>query len=444
MNYQLIFEKAAAKGIECFEIYKATSKSTVVKIYESELDNYTSSDVTGIAFRGIYNGKVGITYLEKYDESLTDEIVDKVIEHASLIQSEDKVFFNQKIQEYEKLPLYNEELEKIETTRMKEILLELESKIRARDERVFKIPTVEMDLGSSVVEIVNTYGVSIRKASTYALVFAEAVVKEGEEIKDGFDYQVMRSLDELDLDGLAERIVSKAADHLKPTSVKSGTYDIVISNDAMISLLGQLAPSFNGENVNKGISILKDRLNEKVFSDKLTICDDPLLLDGIAAVECDDEGVRSENKVIVENGVINTFLHNLKSANIAGVESTGNGFKSGYNSDVNIRPTNFYIKPGELAYEDALEQVGDGVIITSLSGLHAGMNTLTMNFSLEAEGFVIRDGKRAEPVSLIILSGNLIDFLNTRLDSICSDLKFSYTGVGAPSIVFRGCTISGA
>jgi len=443
MNYQLIFEKALSKNIECFEVYKATSKSTVVKVYESNLDNYTASNVTGIAFRGIYNGKVGITFMEKYDESKIDYIIDKVIENANLIQSKDRVFFNQKIEKYEILPIYNAELEKVDTTTLKNILLELETKIKQQDSRVYQIPGLTIELGSSIVEIVNTYGLSIRKASSYAIIFGQVVVKDNEEIKDGFDYQILRDLKDIDIDDLANKIVTKATDHLKPSSLKSGTYDIVVKNDAMISLLGQLAQSFNGDNVNKGISILKDKLNTKVFSDKLTIIDDPLLLDGIAAVECDDEGVKSTTKTIVDGGVIKSFLHNLKTANIAGVESTGNGFKSGYNTDVNISQTNFYIKPDVISFDNALERINNGVIITSLSGLHAGMNTLTMNFSLEAEGFTINNGKRGKPVSLIILSGNLIDLLDAKLDVICNDLKFSYTGIGSPSIVFKECKISG-
>jgi PmbA protein len=443
MKYQLIFEKALSKNIECFEVYKATTKSTTVKVYESKLDNYSASDVTGIAFRGIYKGKVGITFLEKYDESKIDSIIAKVIENATMIKSKDQVFFNKEVEKYDILPIYNKELEKIDTITLKNILLDLEIKIKEQDKRIFQIPELTIEIGTSIIEIVNTYGLSIKKASSYAIIFGQVVVKGDQEIKDGFDYQIVRDIKDIDVKKLAVDIVKKAVDHLKPTSIKTGNYDVLIKNEAMISLLGQLSQSFNGDNVNKGISILKDKLNEKVFSDKLTIVDDPLLLKGIAAVECDDEGVKSSTKTIVENGKIISFLHNLKTANVAGVKSTGNGFKSGYATDVNISPTNFYIKSGTLKYNKALENINEGVIITSLSGLHAGMNTLTMDFSLEAEGFTVKNGKREKPISLIILSGNLIDFLDNKLDNICDDLKFSYTGIGAPSIVFKDCKISG-
>ena len=211
----------------------------------------------------------------------------------------------------------------------------------------------------------------------------------------------------------------------------------------MVSLLGALSSSFNGESVNKGLSILKDKLNTKIFSDKLTIIDNPLLAKGVNSTPFDDEGVQSKNKVVVEKGVVKTFLHSLKSAKKAKVAPTGNGFKAGYRSGVNVSPTNLYIQKGNVSYDELVKQLNNGVIITSFSGIHAGMNPLTMNFSLEVEGFEVKDGKVIRPLNLMLLAGNLIEMLDKNLVDIADDLYFSYNGIGACSIQFRDCKISG-
>ena len=107
-----------------------------------------------------------------------------------------------------------------------------------------------------------------------------------------------------------------------------------------------------------------------------------------------------------------------------------------------MQGVNFYIKPGERDLEELLGGIEEGVLITDLAGLHAGANPVTGDFSAQASGFLIKNGKIDRPVTLIVVSGNFVETMN-QIEEIGSDLKFNVRGVGAPSIRFKGLPISG-
>ena len=127
---------------------------------------------------------------------------------------------------------------------------------------------------------------------------------------------------------------------------------------------------FYGENVEKGFSLLKGKKEGYVASGIVTLRDDGLLIDGLSSYPFDSEGVACKNKVIIENGILKTYLHNIKSAKKMGEESTGNGFKPSFKGSVQTSCTNFYIENGSICEEEILSQIGTGVYITEIAGLH--------------------------------------------------------------------------
>ena len=156
----------------------------------------------------------------------------------------------------------------------------------------------------------------------------------------------------------------------------------------------------------------------------------------------DDEGVSTKKKVVVENGVLKTYLHNLKSAKLMHTTSTGNGFKSGYRGNVGISPTNFYIEAGNETYDNMIASMKKGIIIDDISGLHAGINTVSTEFSIQSSGFYVEDGKIVKPVNLITIAGNFLEMMK-QVQAVGSDLTFSLSGVGTPSILFSSLSVSG-
>jgi len=224
--------------------------------------------------------------------------------------------------------------------------------------------------------------------------------------------------------------------------VTSGQYRVVIQNLAMTDLLETFSPAFSAENAQKELSLLKGKIGEAVAAVSVSIVDDPLRTDGFASRPFDAEGVPSQRHSVVENGVFQTFLHNLKTAHKDGVASTGNADKGSYASSVRVSPTNFYIEAGTESFEAMLTDIGDGLVITEVEGLHAGANAVSGDFSLLSKGYTVKNGKREIPVEQITIAGNFFDMLK-NIRSVGTDLRFPSGGFGSPSIDVGTLSVAG-
>ena len=231
-------------------------------------------------------------------------------------------------------------------------------------------------------------------------------------------------------------------DKLSAESVQSAQYPVLIENEAMADLLAAFSGMFDGENAYKGISLLNDSIEKQIFSDKITIVDDPLLKNGYNSRSFDDEGVACRNKILVDKGVLKTYLHNLKSAKLMNCETTGNGFKAGYASNVGIAPSNLFIENGSTSMDEMIASMEEGIIVTEITGLHAGLNAMTGEFSLQSQGWYVKDGKKVKPVNLITIAGNFLEAMK-QVEMLGNDGKLNAGSIGSPSILFTSLSVSG-
>ena len=157
----------------------------------------------------------------------------------------------------------------------------------------------------------------------------------------------------------------------------------------------------------------------------------------------DAEGSPVYTKKLVECGKLNTLLYNLKTAAVAGKETTGNASKAGYSASVGISPFTFYLQPGETSEEELLKQAGSGVYINSLGGLHAGADPISGDFSLQSAGFMIENGVKVTAVKSFTVAGNFYELLK-NIRTVASNLEMPGMGrFGAPSVLVDGLSIAG-
>ena len=164
-----------------------------------------------------------------------------------------------------------------------------------------------------------------------------------------------------------------------------------------------------------------------------------------AACAFDAEGVPTRKKAVIENGRFNTLLHNLKTAHKQGVQTTGNACKAGYAAPISVAPSNFYFAPGDISRDELLRLTGDGVMITGMAGMHAGVDAISGDFSLSCKGFTIENGAIGRPVAQITLAGNFFDLLKNVV-AFADDLKFGFPSkswMGSPSVLVEGLSIAG-
>ena len=183
-----------------------------------------------------------------------------------------------------------------------------------------------------------------------------------------------------------------------------------------------------------------------VASPIVTLVDDPFHKENPEPIHFDAEGSPTHKKNVIENGKLLTLLYNLKTAAVAGKKTTGNASKANYDSPVAIRPFTMYLQGGDVSEDELLQMAGEGVYITDLSGLHAGANEVSGDFSLQSSGFMIRGGKKAEYVKSFTVAGNFYEMLkNIRAlaDNCELPRAMGMTTFGAPSVLADGLSVAG-
>ena len=302
-----------------------------------------------------------------------------------------------------------------------------------------------MVYGSQKFALCNSNGLDLEDEYSMANCYGMALVAEDGEMYDGSENKQGKSIQELDLEAVAKAAVEEAVSAIGAGSVPSGKYTVVFSNKAMAMLLATYSSVFSAEQAQKGMSLLEGKEGEKIAADIITITDDPRYRDSMVRRTFDGEGVAAYAKNVVEKGTLSTLLHNLKTAAKAGVKSTGNASKMSYSSVVGVSPFTFYIQPSEgqgSSPEDMFRAAGEGIYVTEVTGLHAGANPVTGDFSLSSTGFLIQEGGKAAPVKNFTVSGNFFGLLK-GIEKVGTDLEFIRGKYGAPSVLVRDMAVAG-
>ncbi len=437
-----LFSKAQEEGFSEYEVYYVDRESLSISVYKEEVEKYNLNNSAGLSFRGKFGDRIGYSYTEILDEDAIEMLVKKAKENVLAIENNDIQFIYEGDKEYKEISTYHEELEDIPADKLINIAISMEKEAKKYCNKVESFSGFSVSYSSGKYGIINSKGLNLSNKSNLLTAYVVPIVKDLDKMYDGCGYVVAKSLNDVKPDKIAKMGVDEALSKIGGTSIASGNYKVIINNEAMVSLLSTFAGIFSGDAVQKGLSLLKDKEGEIIAADIVNLVDDPHLEDGLASVSFDDEGVATLKTYLIKNGKLNSLLHNLKTANKAGVKSTGNGFKSSYASPISVSPTNFYIEPGINSLEEMTKKINKGLIITDFAGLHSGANSITGDFSLAAKGFYIEDGIKTHPVEQITVAGNFFTLLN-NIEEIGSDLKFPMSSVGSPSIVIKELSIAG-
>ena len=438
-----LFEAAKNAGLDEYELYAKRNTSFGVNIFEKEIDEYKSEQSFGVCFRGKIGGKMGYAFSEKIDDTVIGFLVDSVKQNASVIEDPEEEFIYGGDPSYPEVVCYNPALNDVTANAKIEAAMAMEDAVKATDGRVQNVTYCYVGGSETEITIANTKGLNVQSKSNNIAAVAEAqVVGEDEQVKVAYDVYAGLDFAKLDPAAVGQRAAKKALASLGASPVPSGKYAVVFHREAASHMLSTWTGAFSADQAHKGFSILAGKLGEKIAADCVTIIDDPLLPGKPGTTPFDSEGVASRTKTVVDGGVFQTFLHNTKTASKDGVAPTGNGFKHGYSLPVDIAPTNFYIRPGADSHDTLLKKMGDGMVITTLEGLHSGANETSGDFSLSAAGFLVENGKVSRPVDQITISGNFFSMLKDIV-AVGSNLEFNDDSTAAPSLYVGQLDIGG-
>ena len=439
MKYDKFFTLAKEAGIEECELSFTTSTSLSFSLFHGEIDAYSSNTSSSYLARGIYKGKMGAITSDVYTKDSPEQFVKAIIQNASVIENDDPVFIFKGSEKYHKIDTFNKELGKISVDEKLNNLYKLEQKIKEIDPRVVEIQTVGYEEGSSSSTILNSHGLKLTQRNNNYVYYGGCVAKEGEQVKTGFDLQFGNDFSKFNLDGLAASIVKEAVSQLGGYQCDTATYKAVLSRDVVKAFVGAYIDSASAEDVQKNSSLFIGKLNQKVASKKVTIEDKPLAKT-VFAKSFDDEGVATRNMPIIKNGILVNYLYNMTTAAKEGIESNGHGSVGGGSK---VGTTTWYLemKPGKKNLDELFQEVGNGVYITSVQGMHAGLNPMSGNFSLQSTGFMIENGKVTHGLDIITISGNLVDLFN-NVSQVGNDSKELF-GMKCPSVIVKKIAVGG-
>jgi PmbA protein len=470
---ELILEKGKNSNIDEMEIYQVSNSSMAFSIYKGNLEGYNIAEENALSLSGIFNGKMGYSYTERLSEDSIDELIGNVIQYAENNESKDVESFchidgqeegqtdaqtdgkvdgqtggqadkqvNGQAQKSESkwsnLSKYTEE-DKIE------YMKSIEKAALALDSRISIVEGCSYEENKKSITIRNQNSAGLETTHGIAVIELSVVAKAGDDVQTGYDCMIINDLSAENKSKIVKNAVYDAVNMLGAQVIASGNFDVILRNNVAAEIFSYMSPVFLGSMVQKKLSMLKGKLGQKVAADLLNIVDNPLLENGKIYRAFDDEGVSTYSKYIIQNGELKTFLHNTNTAKKAGLESTGSGFRVSYKSSIDVMVSNMYIEEGKTSFEEMLKSTLKGILITEVQGLHAGINTISGDFSLSCSGYLINNGQIDKPVNQITISGNYYEMLQD-ITMIGNDTKFCAPYMnyfGAPSLKVKNLTVAG-
>ncbi|MCL2641003.1 MAG: TldD/PmbA family protein, partial [Phycisphaerales bacterium] len=421
---QKIFTQAKRFGFTDYELYYTAANGFEVKIFNGQIADYENANTIGLSFRGSHNNRVGYAYTEKLDEALIPILFKNAAENAAIIEEKEieKLYRGDRLAVDRRSTLVVP-TSCLSTSEKIAAALALEKHAYSLDTRIKSIDYCILGTVDTTTAIANSHGLDLSHQTNAAFAFLVPRAQENNSTKVAHEFWAGPDLRQFDYKSLAAQAVQKTIAQLGASSIASGDYPILFDRDPAIELFQAFAGIFFAENVQKGFSLLKDKLGTAIAAKGITLRDDAHCDVSFITIPFDSEGVTTQNKAIIENGTLKTLLHNTKSAAKDNTQPTGNGFRQSFRAPITTSYTNLYLQPSTTPREQILATIPKGILITELEGIHAGVNTTSGDFSLSAAGFLIQNGKTTRPLEQITVAGNFYHLLK-NITAIANDLRF--------------------
>jgi PmbA protein len=436
-----VLELAKIKGASV-EVYAMSRASTGIKAFEGEVSEFKLSKQMGLGVRALVNQAWGYSFTENFSEAALTRCLEMALSNAALVEPVGHAVIGAWAEPPHVGDLYGEGLSGVSVERKVQLAVNLEQATKNADPRVKTVPYAMYSDGESLTAVANTAGLDRSYKENFAYQFAGPLVSENGQNKSAFEFKFSREFEQLDPTQTALEAVRKSLAMLGGLPAPSGTYPVVIDRDCMATFLGTFAGMFSAKQVQDGKSPLAGKLEQTIGSSVVNILDDATRTGGIDSRPFDAEGFPSQKLVLVERGVLKNFMHNVETAAKDGLQSTGHGSRYGYRGTVGVSPSNFYIEPGVGTQQDLISSLDQGVLLTAIHGYHAGANSINGDFSLQADGFWIENGKVDHPLEVFTVAGNFLELLQ-NVEAVADDLEFKMGGIGGSSVRVKSLNIGG-
>lgn len=432
-----------ATGAEQVEVLLSRASSTTVKVYEGEVESLTSADSSGAGIRIIRDGRLGFAHCGSLDPTVLAETLREARDNLEFAEPDE---WNGLAQpdgvEVVAQNGWSDSVVAFPVDRKISLALELEQRVLAADSRITGIRSTAYGDAWGESVILSSAGIQAVDRGASCSISTQPLARVGEETQTGFGYDSGRVPESLDLDHATAEAVDRATRLLGAVKPPSARMTILLEPRLAISLMGIVSGMLSGESVLKGRSPFGERLGEQIASALLSLTDDPTQSESIGAEEVDGEGLACRSNLLISNGVLQGFLQDSYSGRRSGLASTGSAVR-GTRSLPGVGAQLLVMQPGTRSFEQLVSSIDLGLYVNSLSGMHSGVNSISGDFSVGADGLMIRNGSIAEPVRELTLASTLQRLL-LDISEVGGDFEWLRGGDGACSLVIQDVSLSGA
>ncbi len=412
-----------AKEGEGVEVYVTRGTDTEVRAYDSEVESLTSADSSGVGIRVLVDGpggagsQVGFAWAGSLDPTVIAATLTDARDNARFATPDpDVVLAEPDGTTPAPLDLWDDGVASTSMEKKIALALELERATRGADPRIRQVSSADYADSRVEVALASTTGISSFRRRTNAFLSVDAIAGEGAETQTGTGFSIGRGPGELVPDEAMDDAVIRAIRMLGAQKVPSAHCTVVFDPRVVSTLLAVVASALSGEAVVKGRSFFAGRIGESVGVDGLTLVDDPTDARAYGATSHDGEGLACRRNVLISEGMLRMFVFDTVSARRAGTVSTGSAVRGGFAGTPSAGCRALVLSPGTKSQEQILAAVGDGLYVQSVTGVHSGVNPVSGDFSVGAEGLLIQGGTLGQPVREVTVASTLQRMLQSVVE----------------------------
>jgi PmbA protein len=437
---------SSAREGEQVEAYVIRTRDTDVEVFDGAVESLTTASVEGVGIRVIAGHRQGLAWAG----SLATDVIDETLKEAR-----DNAGFGEPDEWYglaspadvngaapPALDLWREELASVPTEQKVQLALDLERATRAADPRIRNVESTSYGDALAEAALANSLGVEAHTRRTTCSASAVALADDGSGTQSGYGFVAGRTLSDLDLDSIPRDAALRACRLLGAKPVPGRRIPVIFDPLVTRSVLGVLSSAFNGESMLKGRSLFAGRSGEVIAAPFVQMVDDPTDERALGASQFDGDGVPTRRNALIVDGVMQGFLHNVYTGRRSGAGTTASATR-GIGSTPGVGVRALRLEPGALSPEEIMRRAGEALYVQSVSGLHSGTNPISGDFSVGADGLMIRGGAFAEPVREVTVASTLQRML-LDITEVGSDLTFLPGSVAGMTVLVAEMTMSGA
>jgi PmbA protein len=419
-----------AQSGEGMEVFVVRGSDTEVRAYDGAIESLTSADSSGVGIRVILDGagdegsRLGFAWAGSLEPPVIAAALADARDNARYATPDpDVVLAVPDGTPAVELDLWDDAVTATPIDDKVALALDLERATRTADPRVRQVSSADYADGRVEVALASTTGVRATSRRTTAFVSVDAIAGVGADTQTGTGFSVGRSPRDLVPEEAMREAVLRSTRLLGAQKAPSGRCTVVFDPRVVSSLLSVVASALSGEAMVKGRSFFAGRIGEEVANAAVTLIDDPTDTRAFSASSYDGEGLACRRNTLISDGMLRMFVFDTVSARRARTQSTGSAVRGGFSGTPSAGCRALVLQPGTKSAEEILAAVGDGLYVQSVTGIHSGVNPVSGDFSVGAEGLMIRSGALAEPIREVTVASTLQRMLQSVVE-IGGDLRW--------------------